>query len=159
TVVPSLEEFDSNGHTQCAANSSFEQNCRLLVGGNQTLFVEDAAGPNSGQFSLYAQLSRSFTCTSIKFGKAVPATIASAGQTDCYKFAGVNGHRVRVSVAATDGSLVTDTQVVKPNGVALCETSSVIEQSCRLTADGNHTIYVSDVNGTQTGDYTIYVQD
>jgi hypothetical protein len=159
SLVPQLEELNAKGNTQCGPDATLEQNCRLLSGGNETLFVEDAAGPNAGSFALYAQLTRSVGCTTLKLGKAVQSSITSAGQTDCYHFTGVHGHRMRVTVATTSGALVANTEVFKPNGTSFCATSTVTEQSCRLSSDGTHTVYVSDVNGTATGNYTIYVQD
>jgi len=157
-ITPTVEVLNANGNTLCGPDATLEQNCRLIIAGTFTVLVRDSNGPATGGYSLYAQLNKTQTCTALKYGKALQASITAAGETDCYRVVGMSGDGIRVAVAPTSGTLVTQTEVLKPNGTTMCQTSSATEQTCRVTDEGAQTILVSDLAGTKTGNYTIYAQ-
>jgi hypothetical protein len=85
--------------------------------------------------------------------------IGVAGQTDCYRLDAVGGHHLLMRVVPTGGNLVPNTEIWNPNGTTLCGPSTEIEQRCRFTATGTHTILVRDLVGPNTGGYALYIQD
>jgi hypothetical protein len=158
SLVPETEIDNPKAATVCGPSTQFEQNCRLLLAGVSTILIRDQSGTSTGTYTVYAQLSVPVGCTAIKFGKALTRSITAEGNTDCYKFPAAAGDHIRFAIAATSGSLQTSTEVLGPTGNAFCGPSNNLEQSCRPTQTGSQTILVADLDGRNTGGYTIYVQ-
>jgi len=81
-------------------------------------------------------------------------SVAATGETDCWRFTGASGDRVRVRVVGTSGALAPRVEIVSP----ACSATPLPEITCTLGADGTHSIVVRDAAGSQTGDYTIWLQ-
>jgi hypothetical protein len=157
TLAPETQVFNGDSPSPCPPSTAIESACRL-VGGAHTIMVSDASGTNTGSYVIYAQLDKTAQCTGVRFGHALTGSIAGAGLTDCFKFRGLGGDHMRIAVVPTGGTLAPDVEVLKPGGLPLCESSTQQEQSCRLPSDGAYTVMISDVTGTGTGSYTVYVQ-
>jgi len=94
---------------------------------------------------------------SVNFGETNQCTISAAGETDTYTINGTtSGDRIRVRIIKTSGTLAPYHDVLQ-NGTTLCARTTAQERTC-LLGSGTHTITVRDLNGTNTGGYSIYIQ-
>jgi len=98
-------------------------------------------------------------CQPVQYGPAgVSGSIAPGDETDCWRFEGAAGDRVRVRLVKTAGAAFGPRfEVLRPNGTTLCSTS-YSELTCLLDAPGTHTILVRDGAGTNSGDYKLSIQ-
>jgi RHS repeat-associated protein len=99
-------------------------------------------------------------CGSIGYGVLVLCSIASAGQTQSYPFAGASGEKIFARLADTGWtSFSPKVSVYRPDGTLLCTSNSnnVAELACTLDATGTHTVVAQDTY-TATGSYALYLQ-
>lgn len=159
TLVADTQIFNANGTPTCPASTDTEQTCRLVPGRFKTIVVRDAAGTNTGGYTISTQMTdRALGCTHPRFGHTQQGALTAAGSVNCYHFVGNAGDHVRLRVVATDGTAVANTELLNPNGTTLCGPSAAIDQTCRLNNGGTHTILVRDLDGPNTGGYTLYLQ-
>jgi len=163
-LVTSTEVVRPDGTTtiNCPPNNQTEMTCPLDANGSHTIIVRDQDGRRTGDYWLAVQrLNNPVGCTPIGLGNPpVAATISQAAEMDCFTFPGAVGDQVRVQKAEAAGSrLVAYIEVVRPDGnpVPGCGATRQPDLSCRLDANGSHTIIVRDLRGTNTGGYQLTV--
>ena len=123
--------------------------------------VRDAAGTATGTYALSVQrLNDPVGCATLSYGAAPRVgTIATDGETDCYRFAAAAGDRVHVRLEGTSAGLSPVGEVLNPDGTRACPPTTADESSCLLSAaSGTYTILAGDAAGTNHGDYALAVQ-
>ena len=97
---------DQRGRSTCPPDAA-NPTCWLRRDGTHTIFVTDAAGPGAGDYAIAIQrLNDPVGCTTLAFGAAPRVgTIATDGETDCYRFAAAAGDRVHVRLEGTSPPL------------------------------------------------------
>lgn len=93
----------------------------------------------------------------LAFGETIHCSIDLTGETDSFGFSGAAGDRIRVRVVTTSGALSPFREIIRPDGTSLCGTV-VTEMTCLLDASGVHTLLINDFGGTDTGNYSLYLQ-
>ena len=87
-------------------------------------------------------------CAAGVFGDSEVATINNPGEIACYTFAASSGDRIRSRVIATSGALNPTTEVLRPDGTAVCGVNFADDQTCALDATGEHTLIVREGAGS-----------
>ncbi|MGH2948878.1 MAG: hypothetical protein ACRDPC_21925 [Solirubrobacteraceae bacterium] len=156
---PRAELLRSDGTTRCAPTAADDHTCTLDAGGTHTILVRDD-GASTGGYSLSVQrLNSPVGCSWKAFGTtATAASLATTGETDCWRLSGAAGDRVRVRVTKSSGALDPKTEVLRPDGTTRCSPTRDDDLSCVLDRTGTHTILVRDSAGTFTGGYRLGLQ-
>ena len=148
----------------CTATVGEEFTCALSVAGTFTILVRDNGGPATGDFRLGLQrLNDPGGCpAALAYGDdPTLGTIDTTLQTDCYRFTGTAGDRVRVRTVGVTGSLDPRTEVLSPAGGSVAECTSPTtanDLTCLLPTSGTYTILVRDNVNNALGTYRISVQ-
>jgi hypothetical protein len=117
----------------------------------ETLFAEGVISGGQIECSSVSQLSFATDSTA--------GAIEPAGQTDCYRFEGAAGDRVRLRLSVTGGALSPALEVLRPDGSTVpgCGPTGLRDFTCQLDTPGAHTILVRDAVAN-TGSYLISIQ-
>ena len=149
----------------CTATTGEEFTCNLTVAGTYTILVRDNVGPSTGDLRLSLQrLNDPGGCAAAPLafgGDPTLGTIDTTVQTDCHRFTGTAGDRVRVRTVGVTGTLDPRTEVLSPAGANVTECTSATtanDQTCLLPATGTYTVLVRDNVNNATGTYRIGVQ-
>ena len=161
TFVPYTQIIKPNGTTLCGPSTDIEQTCRLTTTGQHRVMIRDQNGTGTGAYTVYIQrLDGPVKCTTIALGDpALAGAITVVGDAHCYTFDGTAGHHIQVEVLATDGTIVPNTELVKPDGVTLLGPSTLTDQQIRLTTTGTYTVEIRDLAGPNLGGYTVAVSE
>ena len=84
-------------------------------------------------------------------------------EMDTYTFTASAGDKVLVRISESSGNLWPGIRVYSPDGTKLCEASgfgygTAEIATCSLPSTGTYSILVDGYNGTNTGDYYLYLQ-
>lgn len=158
SLGPFIEIIRPDGTSLCGTVVG-ELSCTLDANGTHKVLVRDFSGPNTGSYRLYVQrLNNPVGCTALTYGAPpVLGMIELAADVNCFTAPGARDDRLRARVVRTSGNVGPFIEVVRPNGDHLCGTV-VGELTCKLDANGTHTILVEDFGGPNTGSYRLYVQ-
>ena len=161
TLVPNTSVIDPTDAVTCGPTTDAEQTCRVTTDGTHIIVIGDVAETGTGGYTVAADLIAP-TCADtvpIKLGDtSLTGSVSSSDEAHCYTFPAKVNDRMRVRVVATDGTVEPFTTILNPGGSAVCGPTTQIEQTCRITSTGTHTIMVRDHVGTNTGGYTVYLQ-
>jgi uncharacterized repeat protein (TIGR01451 family) len=149
----------------CELTGSPAFECTLDRTGTHSILVRDAAGTHIGEYVIAIQrLNAPVGCTTLRF--ADPPTedaIKVAGETDCFRFDGVDRDVVRVrmvKLSDSAGFFEPRAELRRPDGTLVpgCSLTGRPAFECMLDDTGPHTILIRDALGTNTGDYVIAIQ-
>jgi len=142
----------------CSAAPAAEVTCTLTTGGSITALVRDAARSQTGAYAISVQrLNGPVGCSALAFDASTRTGAIAAGETECWRFSGAAGDRVRVRLVTPAAALSPLTEVVRPDGTTRCAPSGAENQTCVLDASGTHTILVRD-SAANAGGYSLGVQ-
>ena len=106
-------------------------------------------------FHIYAQQA-------ISYGETITESISSDGEVDVYTFSGVANEKVIIRLTENSSSypLEPSLELYNPTGNPVESTSdgSQAEINIVLPQTGTYTIFASDVNGDDTGNYALFIQ-
>ena len=158
-LAPLAEILRPDGTTRCAPSGAENQTCVLDASGTHTILVRDAAATVGGYALGLQRLDDPVGCTLKPFATtAARGVVTTTGETDCWRFGGTAGLRVRIRVVKGSGALDPVVEVVRPDGTTRCTATRSDDVTCQLDVTGNHTILVNDFGGTATGDYWLGLQ-
>jgi hypothetical protein len=80
--------------------------------------------------------------------------IADAGESQCWRFAGRPGHRLRITLSVTTGALAPRVDLLWPDGSARCGVGPR-RSTCTLDAEGSYTLLIRDAAGPGIGGYVL----
>jgi hypothetical protein len=157
---PVVEVLRPAGTTRCAPTTTDDVTCRLDVTGTHTILVDDSGGTATGNYLLGLQrLNDPVGCPALAYGTTVTdESLFATGKTDCWRFGGAGGDRVRLRVVATSGVWSPVAEVLDASGRTVCNPVGGVDTTCVLDGGGAHTILVRDWLGTRTGGYRISIQ-
>jgi hypothetical protein len=159
---PVVEVLRPDGTTRCSATTRDDVTCQLDVQGTHTILVNDSGGTAIGDYWLGLQrLVDPVGCSSLSYGTTVTAaSLATTGETDCWRFTGSGADRVRLRVIDTTGVWSPVAEVLDASGRTVCGPGHGGDYTCDLDGYGtqSHTILVRDALGTRTGDYRVSIQ-
>src|SRR5262249_33126738 len=120
----------------------------------------DSGGTGTGTYATWLlRMNNPPGCTPIAYGDApVTGSIGAAVETDCYRFSGSNGDKLRLRVVKTSGTMIPLIETVRPDGTTLCGATTAQVLTCTLTSNGNHAVVVRDFVGTSMGGYSLVIQ-
>jgi hypothetical protein len=155
--TPSVDVVRPNGTTVCGPTTAQHINCKLDTTGAYRIIVNDNGGSLFGDAVTSVQdLTAPSGCTAIVVGGGLTAaSIGTAGETDCYTFAGTAGQHITSHVVETSGSLFALQEIVRPSGVTECGASGATDLGCVLSTSGTFKVVVYDSSGPTTGNYSI----
>jgi len=102
--------------------------------------------------------------TNINYGETITETISVNGEVDVYTFIGNPGDKVVVrmteSYSGSSENMEPYIRLYEPTGVLVSENEDNGQAKIfvTLTSSGNYSIFASDLNGDDTGDYGIFLQ-
>jgi hypothetical protein len=155
------EVLRPDGTTLCPPQAAEEPACVLDTGGAHTILVADGSSPDDVVYRLGLQrLNNPVGCSALSFGGvAAEGSIATEGETDCFRFVGAAGDRVRVRLIRIGGFFDPGAEILFPSGPRLCGESPLDDRTCTLDASGMHTLVVGDMaRGMGIGLYRISIQ-
>jgi hypothetical protein len=119
---PVVEVLRPSGTTRCTATTTDDVTCPLDVTGTHTILVHDFGGTATGDYRLGLQrLTDPVGCSPLSYGTTVTdASLASTVQTDCWRFTGGAGDRVRLRVVGTTGVWSPVAEVLDASGRTVC---------------------------------------
>jgi hypothetical protein len=157
SLRPAWEVIRPEGTTSCSATGEFT--CPIPVTGTYTVLVRDQApGNRTGGYDITVQrLNDPVGCAAAVFGPSAQRAELAIGETDCMRFEGVAGDRIRFrTVPVHSTQLVTD--VLSPDGSTQCSRTTSLNVNCVLESTGTHTILVRDATGERFGDHWWTIQ-
>ena len=160
SLAPDAEVLTPNGNPLCEWSTGQEQSCRLTVDGAYTVLISDVTGTNTGNYTVYIQrLDGPLGCRAVNLGDApLVRSITLLGAEDCFTFPGTTKQRVKVVVLRTAGTIVPNTEVIRPQGVDACPpTTETTNFHCLLAGAGTYMLLIRDLTGTNTGSYSVAV--
>jgi hypothetical protein len=129
--------------------------------GQYTVLTCDHYGNYTGSYCIFVQrLNYPGNATAIGFGQTVSGSIDSDAETDTYTFSANAGDSVLIRMSKSSGSLDPQVRLYGPDGNEVASGWSYgtsVEVSCILPSDGQYTILACDYGGTDTGDYTLFL--
>lgn len=157
---PAVEVVRPNGTTRCNPTTADDVTCQLDITGTHTILVHDSGGTATGNYLLGLQrLNDPVGCPSLAYGTTVTdESLFASGKTDCWRFGGAGGDRVRLRVVGTSGVWAPVAEVLDASGRTVCNPVGGVDTTCVLDGAGTHTILVRDWLGTRTGDYRVSLQ-
>ena len=142
----------------CSAGPAAEVTCTFATQGSVTVLVRDAARSQSGGYAISVQrLNDPVGCSALAFDATTRTGAIAAGETDCWRFTGAAGDRVRVRLVTPAAALAPLAEVLRPDGTIRCAPNGAENQTCVLDASGTHTILVRDA-AVNVGGYSLGVQ-
>jgi hypothetical protein len=157
TLRPAFELIRPGGTPDCTGTD--ERSCLLASTGTYTVLVRDQSpGNRTGTYELTVQrLNDPVGCAGGAFGPDAESAELAGGETDCVRFEGVAGDRIRFrSVAVHAMDLVAE--VLRPDGTTRCARAAAASLTCELTTTGTHTILVRDQTGERFGQHWWSIQ-
>ncbi|KPJ60115.1 MAG: hypothetical protein AMJ46_08395 [Latescibacteria bacterium DG_63] len=168
TFYPRLELFDPDGGLVqdvwgIGANKSIED-YSLPDSGSYTLFVSDHVGDKTGDYwvSLQCRQHVRATAETIVYDSWTDGLLIDPyGDMDAYVFEGTAGDSVIIQMHRTSGTLAPKMELFAPNDGLVEERSgtshvSIVDYS--LPYSGIYTLFASDNDGDETGDYWVTLQ-
>ena len=154
SLAPQVEIVTS----ACSAAPAAEVTCTLATGGSVTVLVRDAARSLTGGYAISVQrLNDPVGCSALAFDATTRTGAIAAGETECWRFTGAAGDRVRLRLVTPATALAPLAEVLRPDGTTRCAPSGAENQTCVLDASGPHTILVRD-SAANVGGYSLGVQ-
>ena len=142
----------------CSAAPAAEVTCTLATEGSLTVLVRDAARSQTGGYAISVQrLNDPVGCSALAFDAATRTGAITVAETECWRFTGAAGDRVRVRLVTPAAALAPLAEVLRPDGATRCAPSGAENQTCVLDASGTHTILVRD-SAANAGGYSLAVQ-
>ena len=162
TLAPSVLVVRQNGTTACAEATSLDVTCDIDTTGQHRIIVADAAfGPKTGGYGIGLQrLNSPPGCATIALnGPPETHSIDAPAETDCYRYTGAAGARVRVRVIGS-GALVPRMEMLRAAGTTLCSGRDFTTKAltCVLDESGAARFLVGDTSGKLAGGYTLLVK-
>jgi hypothetical protein len=157
SLRPAFELIRPGGTPDCSAAD--ERSCLLASTGTYMVLVRDQSpGNRTGTYELTVQrLNDPVGCAAGAFGPDAESAELAGGETDCVRFEGVAGDRIRFrSVAVHAMDLVAE--VIRPDGTTRCSRTAAASLTCELTTTGTHTILVRDATGERFGQHWWSIQ-
>jgi len=166
----SLLSSNYAGSPYNCSGSTVEMNTVTLpTSGNYTVLVTDCGDTNTGNYSLYAQLTDSpVGPVSLLLGQVQTGTIGSSAQSSSYSLTASANDVLNFTLTRTSGSLIPKIRLYNPNGSLLswnyagspynCSGSTVEMNTVTLPANGTYTVLVGDCGDTNTGNFALYSQ-
>jgi hypothetical protein len=134
----------------CPAVPAAEVTCM----GGGTVLVRDAARSQTGSYAISVQrLNDPVGCSALRYDVTTRTGAITAGETECWRFTGAAGDRVRLRLVTPAAALAPRAEVLKSDGTTRCTNV----QTCVLDASGLHTILVRDT-AANVGGYSLAVQ-
>ncbi|MDD4910186.1 MAG: FlgD immunoglobulin-like domain containing protein [Candidatus Omnitrophica bacterium] len=137
----------------------------LPEGGPYYIYVMDSLLYNTGSYSISLRDVSNPEITELEFGSTVTGTISESSPVIYYTFSAEKDDYIYIPFANTGGSLQPQPQLFDASGLYLSEPYEefplMLIPGClygKLNSSGTFTLAVSDVSGTNTGDYTLTVQ-
>ena len=138
--------------------------CKLEKDGKYTILLSDINGDSTGNYSFYFQKLNSPTATEINYNHSIVASISPSTEMDEYSFYGNANDIVLCRMIFHQDNLDPAIQIFDAIGMNLtrCEMKvnngtydrKAAESTCKLIHNGNYTIFLSDLNGDSTGNYS-----
>jgi len=179
-LVPKIQVYNPDGTYLSGTNSGAPFGCggsslelntiTLKSTGIYTVLVSDCSDTNTGNYTLYAQLTNapSGAAALLFGGQPQTGTISSIAQSSSYTFSANTKDVVDFTIVVTSANLVPKIRVYNPDGTYLSGTNSGAPFGCggstlelntiTLPATGAYTVLVGDCGDTNTGSYLIYAQ-
>ncbi len=164
-LVLQVRLYDPGGTKLCEAYNSLPAEiatCTLPSSGTYSILASDLIGSNTGNYSLYLQrLNNPGGAAPIAFGQTLSESISPTAQMDTYTFSANAGDKVLVRMSRLSGDLVLQVRLYGPGGTKLCEAYNALPAeiaACTLPSSGAYSILATDLLGTRTGDYSLYLQ-
>ena len=165
---PYLRLYTAAGVLVCDAGVDYSGTaeitaCALPHGGSYTLMVSDDARGRTGTYGLLVQsLIQPVGAQALDIGWTRTATIAVGGMVDTYTVAARSDDTLLLRARTQTGALTPHIRVFTQQGALLCAAgtsySNVAEGTCVVPHDAPVRVVVSDVGGSRTGDYALFVQ-
>ena len=149
-----FEVVRPDGTTVCGPTGSPEASCLLDAAGTNRIYVYANGGLTAANYRIVLErFPNPLGCADTAFGDSVVANINNPGEIACYTFSAASGDRIRSRVIPTSGALNPLTEVLRPNGTAVCGVTFADDQTCALDTNGLHTVIVREGagNGEATG--------
>jgi hypothetical protein len=162
-VDPQIEVFDSTGQSlgrSFTFGSEVALDVRLISGGQALVLVTDAAGEDTGAYSLALQrLNIPAGVPILALGQTVNTTIDLPGQMKALAFAAQSGDAVRVRMSrGLDSPVDPQIEVLDSTGRSLGSSftfGSEVALDVQLTNGGQALVLVTDAGGEDTGTFSL----
>ena len=157
---PVVEVLRPTGTTRCSATTNDDVTCQLDIQGTHTILIHDSGGTATGNYRLSLQsLAAPVGCSTLSYGTTVTdASLATTAETDCWRFTGGAGDRVRLRAVDTTGMWSPVAEVIDASGRPVCSAGWSLDYNCTLDSAATHTVLIRDSLGTRTGDYRVSIQ-
>ncbi len=158
-LAPYVRVYRPDGTLKCSKSGTLISDtlCTLDKDGVHTVLLSDG-GSATGSYTFYIQRTNNpVNATPINPGETIALEISMTSEMDSFTFSGVAGTSVVVTMTATSSVFQPEMRVYRPDGTLRCSKkgTSPITLTCLLDVTGTHTILAGDMNGEQTGSYTI----
>ena len=151
--LPHMEFYDPAGTLIVSTYSQIDRT--LTQAGSYKLLIRDYYNTYSGTFVLnWQRVNNPCNATPISCGQVLSGSVSAAGEIDFYTFTASAGDVITIRYRKITGALVSYLELYNPNG-ALVTTGGQITTT--LAAAGTYRIDIRDQNGTNTGDYILYL--
>jgi hypothetical protein len=132
-LAPQVEVASS----ACSNAPATEVTCTLATAGSVTVLVRDAARSQTGGYAISVQrLNDPAGCSALAFDASTRTGAIAAGETECWRFTGAAGDRVRLRLVTPATALAPLAEVLRPDGTTRCAPSGAENQTCVLDAAG-----------------------
>jgi hypothetical protein len=163
SIQPYLRIYRPDGTARCSKSGGTiaDTLCTLDKDGVHTVLASDSSGPQTGSYTLYIQRTNNpANATPLSFGETVSGEIGMTSEMDAFTFEGTANQSVVVQMARTSGAMQTELRIYRPDGSLICSKKGTppIRLTCTPATDGTYTILAGDVNGDETGSYTLSLQ-
>ena len=145
TLDPLATTVRPDGAVRCSSTAN-DATCVLDATGRHSITVSDAAGTKTGHYAISIQrLNDPVGCGSgLSWGGSpVTGTLTAAGDSACHRFNAAAGDRVRVNPQSATPGVNPATELVGPDGTALCGAGSG-PWTCTAPVAGTYTLLVRD---------------
>jgi len=170
---PHLRLYRPDGSLQATADpmwSAYERtelfDQGLTQNGTYTVCVIDDDGFQLGELAFTLQcVNRPVGAEDMVYHGLVSATISAVPEMELYRFSGQIGDRVVLRVNRSSGELNPHLRLYRPDGGLVAEAGPVWPGNDRtelfdqsLLQTGQYTVYVSDDDGSQLGEFALTVE-
>ena len=179
-LVPRIQVYNPDGSLNSGTNSGAPFGCSgsalelntvaLKSAGTYTVLISDCSDTNTGNYTIYAQLTNNPAgAAALLFGgQPQTGTISSVTQSNSYIFSANAKDVMDFTLVATSANLVPKIRLYNPDGSLNNGTNSGAPFGCSgptlemntitLPTAGAYTVLVGDCGDTNAGNYSIYAQ-
>lgn len=159
---PILDLYDAQGNLLNSQTSATEAIIRDSLTADETylLLVRESHRGETGAYGLTLhRLTNPVSPIAIAYGQTLVGTLSPSGDADLYSFSGLSGDQVRIRVSVSnDLGPTVELYDAEGNRLAVHHAYDVAQIVHTLPATESFSIVVFEVNGGDTGNFTISLE-